>query len=149
MKMRIIKPLIVGVALLLSSASFSTAAESRLFDQFGNLNCEDEMARLDHLAVASNNYPDYAIYIFIYGGRSDRRGEAKARLARVKNYLVRNRGLDINRLKLEDGGYREDLTVEIWLIPPGSPPPRPTPTLSPEKVRFRREKIKKSELSCA
>lgn len=63
------------------------------FDSFGDINCEDEMARLDNFAVALQNDPSSKGLIVFYGGRRFRgrlpkRGEAEARAARLKPYLV-------------------------------------------------------------
>ena len=146
--MKAIKPLIITLALILLSSDLSFAAKSYLFDQFGNLSCKDERVRLDNLLSVLKDFPDHTIHIFVYAGRLSRRGEAKARLTRIKNYFVTNRGLDINRIKFEEGGFREDLTVEIFLLPPSVSSPIAHPTISPEGVKFRPGKIKKSELSC-
>ena len=140
---------LICLGILLATCSVSLAAtESRKFDEYGNLNCEDEMARLDQYAVALQSEPESIGYVFVYAGRHTRRGEAGARLIRIKNYLVKNRGLGIDRLRLTDGGYRDDLTVELYALPRGAIPPEPVPTVDPKEVKFKRGRIKKWELSC-
>ena len=43
--------------------------EARKVDEFENINCEDEMARLDNFAVQLNNEPGSTGYVIFYGGR--------------------------------------------------------------------------------
>jgi hypothetical protein len=149
MNMKMTKPIIFSFVLLLVLSKISFAGYDRLFDQFGNVSCKDEMVRLDNLVTFAKESPDEIIYIFVYAGKYDRRGIAEARLTRIKNYLVNRRGLDINRIRFEVGGYREDFTVAVYLLPPSATPPIATPTISPEEVKFREGKIKESDLRCA
>ncbi|MDT5062559.1 MAG: hypothetical protein QOH63_3018 [Acidobacteriota bacterium] len=135
-------------SLILSVAGFSTAqitADPHIFDKFVNVNCEDEMARLDNYAIQLQNTPSSQAYIIVYGGRVGRRGEARARASRIKSYLVENRGIDANHVTKIDGGYRESLTIELWIIPRDVGPPASTPTLRPRDIRFKRGKIKRWE----
>lgn len=142
------KAFVAGICLLLTFAGFSFAAEDRLFDSFGNINCEAEMAHLDNVAVAMQKNTNLTAYIFVYAGKRSRRGEAVARLARIKNYLIERRGADISRIKIEDGGYREELTVDVYLLPPDAATPVAGPTVQPKEVKFRKGRIKKWEYSC-
>jgi len=34
-----------------------------------------------------------------------------------------------------DGGYREELTVELWVVPSGANPPSASPTVDPSEVK--------------
>lgn len=106
------------------------------------------MARLDNLAVTLQNEPRLIAYIYAYGGHGDRRGEARMRLVRAKNYMVKNRGLAASRIVTRNGGYREDFTVEMYVIPRGIEPPSPIPLVAPKEIRFRKGKIKVREYSC-
>ena len=103
-------------------------------DEFGDVTCEDELARLDRLALEAQKTPNSQVHIIVYAGRRGRRNEALARAARMKFYLVRNRGLPRNRIVTLDGGYRENLTIELWLVSSGDTRPLPTPTLRPSDV---------------
>src|SRR4051812_49961997 len=58
------------------------------FDEFGDINCESEYARLDNFAVALQNEPQAKGLIIFYGGeafksRLPQQGEAEARGARL------------------------------------------------------------------
>lgn len=107
---------------------------ARLFDQYGNIAFNDEKARLDNFAIQLQNEPGSQGYIIAYAGRRARTGEAQARADRAKDYLVNTRGIDPGRIVTVDGGYREDLTVELWIVPQGATPPTASPTLQPSDV---------------
>jgi hypothetical protein len=107
------------------------------FDEFGDINCEDELARLDNFSIQLQSDPNLQGYIIIYGGRRGRRNEAKARAARMKYYLVHNRGLNKNRVIPLDGGFRENLMGELWLIKHGDVAPTPSPTVDMKYVKLR------------
>jgi hypothetical protein len=110
---------------------------SRKFDEFGHINCEDELARLDAFYVELQKNPNLKGYIIMYGGRRGKRNEAKARAARMKFYLVRVRGFDVRRVVTMDGGYREELSGELWLVSPNEDDPLPTPTVKAKDVRLK------------
>src|SRR5438067_1597926 len=129
--MRSVKLSIACLFLIMLTASFSSAQEIRdpvKFDEFGNLNCEDEMARLDNFAVQLQNSPSMVGYVVAYGGRYGRRGEAWARASRIKSYLVKSRGLDAGRIAKINGGYMKSLTIDLWILPRDMSAPL-TPTL--------------------
>ena len=104
-------------------------------DEYGNIRFNDEKARLDNYAIALQNEPGAQGYIICYGGRRGRQGEAQARCDRAKNYLVNERQIDASRIVTVDGGYREELTVELWLVPTGATPPTASPTVDPSEVQ--------------
>ena len=109
---------------------------SRKFDEYGNIRFNDEKARLDNYAIELQNEPGSQGYIIAYGGRRGTAGEALARGERAKNYLVNTRGIDAGRLTVVDGGYREDLTVELWIRPTGATEPTASPTVEATKYRL-------------
>lgn len=136
---------IAALCIILVWAGHSFAQNPPKFDEFGDVNCEDEMARLDNLAVQLQTESGAVGHIIVYGGRFGRRGEARARASRIKTYLVKTRGVDVSRILTIDGGYRENLTVEIWMWPRSVGVPRASPTVELKDVRFKRGKIKKRE----
>lgn len=133
---------------------------TQLFDRFGDICCNDEKAHLDNFAVALQAQPDSQGYIIFYGGRRQsypycnnrqrlqRRGEAQARAARLKPYLVNSRAIDNARVIMIDGGYRESWTAELWIVPKGASPPTPSPTVQPKDIRYRKGRIKKRFYEC-
>lgn len=136
-------------------------SEARKFDEFADVNCEDEKARLDNFANELQNNPNVQGYIVFYGGKRyqnptyhnsglvlPRRGEAQIRVARLKPYMHDTRGIDFNRIVVVNGGYREQWAAELWIVPKGANPPVPTPTVKPQEIRFRRGRIKKRDYEC-
>ena len=121
------------------SSSCTTGAPpvrtARKVDEYGNIRFNDEKARLDNFAIELQNDPTSQGYLICYGGRRGRAGEAAARCDRSKNYLTTTRGIDARRVVTVDGGYREDLTVELWVVPSGATPPAASPTVDPSEVK--------------
>jgi hypothetical protein len=131
------------------------------FEQFENICCDDEKARLDNLANQLRIEPGAKAYVFFYGGRRHikscsrgtprlpRRGEGEARAARLKPYILNAwPSLDPDRIVIVNGGYRERWEAEIWIVPKGANPPAPSPTVKPQVLRFRRGRIGKREYHC-
>jgi alkanesulfonate monooxygenase SsuD/methylene tetrahydromethanopterin reductase-like flavin-dependent oxidoreductase (luciferase family) len=70
-----------------------------------------------------------------YAGRRACAGEAEARAKRAKEYLIKVRGVNAERIVTVDGGHREEPAVELYLVPPGARPPLSTPTVEPGEVQ--------------
>jgi hypothetical protein len=102
--------------------------------EFGDITYEDAAARMDGVAIELHNNPRFQAYIIAYRGRNNLPGVSLRHSRRLKNYLVKDRGIDSNRILAIDGGRREDLTVEVWIVPTGTAPPSPTPTLPTEPI---------------
>ncbi|HEX8353641.1 MAG TPA: hypothetical protein VF611_12120, partial [Pyrinomonadaceae bacterium] len=96
---------------------------------------DDDKARLDNLAIELQNNPGSTGYVVAYAGRGSRAGEADRMGRRAVDYLTAARGISRGRLAFINGGHRESNTFELWVVPQGAEPPRPTPTLSPEQAR--------------
>jgi hypothetical protein len=108
------------------------------FDTYGRIARNDEKARLDNFAVALQNDPAAQGYIITYGGRRGPAGEAQTRADFAKNYLVNSRGIDAGRLVTVDGGFREEATTELWLVPSGATPPTASPNVDASEVQTTR-----------
>gem|GEM_PF-1408510 len=123
------------------------------FDRFEDINCEDEMARLDSLTVALQQHPHDRVVIIFYGGRAFRgrlpkRGEAEARAARLKPYLVTRRGIESSRVDVVNGGYQHVWNAELWIVPPGTSAPSPFPTVKADQMKFRKGKAHPRDYRC-
>jgi PEGA domain-containing protein len=116
--------------------------ECKVFDQFPSVAFDDDKARFDNLAIELQNSPDATAYIFIYAGRTSRRGQADMLGRRTMDYLTTQRGVDARRFVIIDGGYRDTDFIEIWICPPGARPPQPTPTVQPEDVQPAQERTR-------
>ncbi|MEP6913335.1 MAG: hypothetical protein ABI923_11300, partial [bacterium] len=108
---------------------------AREFDVCNNCSYNDQKARLDNLAVELNNDPSARVYILAYGGRTSRSGQADRLGARARDYLVNHRGIGSSRIVVLDGGFREEESVELWVVPSGATPPQPRPTVQAGDVK--------------
>ena len=126
---------------------------TRLFDEFGDIKCEDEMARLDNFAVQLQNDPSSKGLIVFYGGRRfggqlPKRGEAEARAARLKPYLVERRGIPTDQVMVVGWGYTEEWRVQLWIIPRGASIPDRQTTIPFKEIKFRKGKVNPRDYRC-
>jgi hypothetical protein len=141
------------VVVLAFSLAGATSPQMKKFDEFGDINCEDEMARLDNFAVQLQNDPAARGVMIFYGGRRFRgrlpkQGEAAARAARMKPYLVERRGISSERVIVIDGGYREEFHVDLWVIPADTKPPEPSSTIPAKDIKFQKGKANARQFKC-
>ena len=125
----------------------------RKFDEFGDIKCEDEVARLDNFAIQLLHEPQAKGVIIFFGGKTFRgklpkRGEAEARAARLKPYLVRRRGIPAGQIIVINGGYAEEWLAELWIVPPGASMPTADSTIQIKRVRFRKGKVNPRAFRC-
>ncbi len=108
----------------------------RLIDTYGKVNFEQEEAHLDNFVTALRDEPGTQGYVIVYAGRRASAGEAAKRGARARSYLVNKREIDPERLVVVDGGHREELTFELYVVPTGAQPPEPSPSVEPSEVEI-------------
>lgn len=141
------------VLVLTFSLTGAPSDQARKFDEFGDINCEDEMARLDNFAIQLQNEPAAKGVMIFYGGRRFRgrlpkQGEAAARAARMKPYLVERRGIPSERIVVIDGGYTEKFQVELWVIPADVTTPPLNPTIPAKDIKFQKGKANARQFKC-
>lgn len=105
------------------------------FDEYGDLAIDKEHERLGDFALQLRNEPNTLGYIIAYAGRHARAGEAEARAVRAKNYLVKTYRIEKVRIVTVNGGYRRDLTVELF-VGAKDAAPIPSPTICPGEARI-------------
>jgi hypothetical protein len=158
--------------IFLVNGSFTVAAQTeqskpRLHEQFNQITSGYAKAILDSYLVSLNAEPQAAAFIIVYGKSSNdcvyvrnaktKKNELKAvlplkgviqprRINFYRNYLINIRGFDPSRLVIVDGGYRENEATELWIVSPGQDNPTPTPTLEEKNIRFRKGKLKPSDI---
>src|SRR5687767_13285832 len=98
--------------------------EARKFDEFYDIQYSDLIARLDNFAIQIQTEPGTRGFIVVYRTRRDLRGLSNRYAQRMKNYLVKTRGLSNERVVTVDGGAASCLTQELWIVPPGATPKR-------------------------
>ncbi|HEY9405535.1 MAG TPA: hypothetical protein VIQ24_22990 [Pyrinomonadaceae bacterium] len=116
------------------------------FDQYGNISWEDEQARLDNFAISLGMTPNWIADIIVYAGRRACTGEGQRRAMRMKEYLVKHRGVDWGRVMWRDAGHLENTYVQLALMPRGLLAPLPVPlsrTLTAKQIRIINCKSKK------
>lgn len=102
---------------------------AREFDECNSCSLDDQKARLDNLAVELQNDPSTRAYILAYGGRMSPLGQVEKLMSRSRDYLITQRGIDASRIEVVNGGFREEDSVELWIVPSGAAAPKPTPTV--------------------
>jgi hypothetical protein len=111
------------------------------FDEYGNIRFSDEKARLDNFGIQLQNEPASVGYIVTSGSCEE---EGMTRGNRARDYLVKTRGLNADRVTVIDGACGSALMVDLWILPQGVPPP--TTDLS---QRFRLARLVKESRSHA
>lgn len=105
-----------------SALSQSDATKAVKFDEFGDIQYSDLIARLDNFAVELQNRPDARGFIMVYRSRRDLSGLNRRLANRMLNYLTYTRGLSGDRIVTIDGGETSCLSQELWIAPPGTAP---------------------------
>lgn len=126
--MKLISSVIVALLFLACLGEYSVICQggnqsARLFDEYGDINYEDEIARLDNLAVQLQSDPTAKGHVIIYRSRRDLPGLNYKHGFMVKNYLTRDRGISSERFVIIEGGVRSCMSVELWLVPSGATAP--------------------------
>lgn len=98
---------------------------NRKFDEFPDIQRNDEKARLDNFAIELQNDPSATGYVIVYPGKTSKRGEVQHHSSRIVEYLVHSRGLDERRIVTLVGTTRDQLLVQLWVSPAGATPPKP------------------------
>lgn len=108
-----------------------TPNRPKQFDEFPSVAFDDDKARFDNLAIEMQTSPNSVGYIIAYPGRRSRAGAAARMGERAVDYITNTRGISRGRLVFLPGGTREVETYELWLVPQGAEPPRPSPPAGP------------------
>jgi len=108
----------------------------RKFDEYSDLAIKTERKRLNNFALQLRDEPNTQGFIIAYAGRRARAGEASARADQAKNYLVKTHDIGSARIVTIDGGYREKLTIELFVGSKGGTAPAPSPTVCPSEVQI-------------
>jgi len=93
----------------------------RKLDEYGDLPFAEERVRLENFINRLQGDADTFGLIIIYTAKQQREGEADERAARIRDYLVNLRGIESERVITKNGGLREALTVELWMMPTKRP----------------------------
>ena len=121
--------MLVKLLLLFCVASFASSlnlaqtsnATARKFDEFGDIQVSDLIARLDALAVVLSYEPSSKAFLIVYRTKRDLPGLSNRYAHQMKSYLTAH-GLPSERIVTVDGGVASSLSQELWIVPPNSAP---------------------------
>jgi hypothetical protein len=105
-----------------SAPSQVDANAARKFDEFGDIQYSDIIARLDNFAIQLQNEPSTRGFIIVYRTRRDLPGLSNRLALWMKNYMVMTRGISAERVVTVDGGVASCFTQELWIVPIGKAP---------------------------
>jgi hypothetical protein len=116
----------VALCLLLQLAHLAPAqtniSPAVRFDEFGDIEASDLIARLDNLAIALQNEPTARAFLIVYRTRRDLPGLSNRYAHRMRGYLINSRGIEPARVVTVDGGVAGCLSQELWIVPVGATP---------------------------
>jgi hypothetical protein len=125
--------LITPVELSLAQTNLSETYPVKL-DEYGGLSSDDEAAHLDLFAEKLSKHPKLRGYIVAYSEPRMERGSYLRRIYGVGRYLTEARGIEAHRIRVVDGGYKEEFSTELWLVLEGTNPPTPAPSMAQPTV---------------
>ena len=110
------------------------------FDHYGDMAFSKEVKLLDYFASRLREPETDSIgYIVVYAGQRARFCEADLRATQAKRYLLNQRGVKPKNIVVINGGYREKLTVELYVGKVTASHPIIMPTIRPSKVHIIRD----------
>jgi hypothetical protein len=98
------------------------------FDAFDSKTFDDDKAHFDNYVIQLQSIPNSQAYIVMYQGTnraSVTRGDVDKLSKRALDYLVKSRGFDPRLIQITKWGTRDQTAYELWIVPPGAPPPVP------------------------
>jgi PKD-like domain len=96
--------------------------QARKYDEYSEVSWISEETRLANFGTQLQLEPGAQGYIIVYGPR-----RVKQHLSRSKKFIVERYNIDAQRIEHINGGYRKRMTVQLWIVPVGATPPKPTP----------------------
>lgn len=103
-------------------------------NEFGTISVEEENEKLAS-AVKAAQFGNDKVYVIGYAGRTSERLFASTALRRMRDQILRS-GFSAARVGAYDGGFREQPAFELWIVPEGAEPPKPTPTIERKDIVF-------------
>jgi len=119
---------------LQASATVKIIAPAAKFGEFGEVADDVLKQNLKVLTDFLTQSPDN-LYLIAYAGRKSERGFTVNWVRRIKAGLF-TANVDPRRIMAIDGGFREEPTFEFWIVPKGSEPPRPAPTVDRSEIVY-------------
>jgi len=117
------QPLIVTILstiLLFACTGIAAQDQNRgKIDQFGTINAEGAMARLDQFALELQSHPESRGIIVASNtiSHSPPRGTFLRLAHGYRNYLVKLRGIEAERISVVEGERKPETRFELWTLP--------------------------------
>lgn len=126
---------------LQASATVMIIPPAFKFGEFGEVDEETFKRNMEALSAYLSQSQDN-LYVIAYSGRNSERGFSYNWIRKIREKLIADR-VEPRRIGAVDGGYREEPLLDFWIVPLGSQPPRPAPTLRRDEVMAPRNTTKK------
>lgn len=99
--------------------------EPIMCDLWESKSADDDKARFDNCTIIYRQNPNSQIFIILYQG-TDKGSISVEKLAkRALDYFRQNLGISAGEIVLRQGGNRPRTSAQVWIVPPGAPPPLP------------------------
>ncbi len=121
---------------LQATTTVKVIAPAKKFGEFGELPAETVSFHLKTLAEFMAQSTDN-VYIIGYAGRNSERGYTSNALRQLRTELTAA-GVSPRRISAVDGGFHEEPLFDFWMVPAGSQPPRPSPTVDRKDIVYPR-----------
>ena len=104
--------------------------KSYLIDEFGLTTDCDFRGRIDVFLAELHNKSTATGYIIVYKGADvlPARYDSPGAERRIRNH-INFRNFDMQRLVIIRGGFRNEMSTQLWIVPLGAEPPVPTDTV--------------------
>ena len=93
----------------------------------------DSVLMYEHFAEVLRRDPSLRGCVIGYTSRRGSRAAARRIASRAKLAIAKAYAIDVTRVVALGGGRREYKTIELWLVPPGAPLPKPSPAARPAR----------------
>ena len=100
-------------------AGKTQAPTARLVDEYGFLNSEERSLRFDNFFQELSKDPTATGYVYLFCGKKCRYDEIVAPMRGIE-VKIALRQFDRSRLVVQNAGFRESFTTQMWLVPSGA-----------------------------
>lgn len=132
--------IIILVAVLVSNSSPQQQGLPKLayklkdVEEFGCCGIDLELGLLEE---ALQTEPGGRAHIIGYSGPVDPQGKLSRYLGYMKANFSDSLGDDSNPVSVVNGGYRQEFTIELWIVPRGAKAPELTPSITTTVIDYR------------
>lgn len=141
----------LSIFLLLLSFVFCVSAQEKqslLFNTFPHQWRSEQLREVDNFLVKLNEMPKAMGFVIFYEGKYPfldkkerkkmvfpKHGELSCKVQAIRYHINSRRRIPLDNILFIDGGFREEQTIEFWIVPENAELPKPTPTLDEMQYR--------------